>query len=91
MSLITKLCGILIYGHRWSSTSYIKFLKKQGVEIGENFNIFNPQNTTIDVQNPHLLTIGNDVNITGPVTILTHDYSWSVLKRIHGEILGKQK
>ena len=91
MSIITKLCGMLIYGHRWSTPSYIKFLKKQGVKIGENFNIFNPQHTLIDVQNPHLLTIGDDVNITGPVTILTHDYSWCVLKRIHGEILGKQK
>ena len=29
--------------------------------------------------------------ITGPVTILTHDYSWSVLKRKYGEILGNQQ
>lgn len=28
--------------------------------------------------------------MTGPVTILTHDYSWSVLKRKYGEVCGKQ-
>ena len=43
------------------------------------------------MQNPHLLTIGNHVMITGPVTILTHDYGWSVIKRRYGEILGNQK
>lgn len=91
MSVITRLFSILVYGHKWSAASYIRFLRKQGVKIGANFNIFNPQNTMIDVQNPHLLTIGDDVNITGPVTILTHDYSWSVLKRIYGEVVGKQK
>lgn len=29
--------------------------------------------------------------ITGPVTILTHDYSWSVLKHKYGVILGNQR
>lgn len=91
MSIVTKLFGVLTYGHRASADSYIKFLKKSGVKIGENFTIFNPRSTMIDVQNPHLLTIGDDVNITGPVTILTHDYSWCVLKKMYGEVVGKQK
>ncbi|MCI7714774.1 hypothetical protein [Peptostreptococcus porci] len=71
----------LILGYRASSDVYINFLRKQGIEIGNNVRIYRPFNTTIDFQNPHLLTIGNDVQITGPVTILTHDYSWSVLKK----------
>lgn len=53
--------------------------------------LFRPMNTTIDIQNPHLLKIGSHVMITGPVTILTHDYSWSVLKKKYGEILGNQQ
>ena len=80
-----------ILGYRATSASYIDHLKKIGVEVGSDVEIFRPMNTTIDVQNPHLLKIGNHVTITGPVTILTHDYSWSVLKRKYGEILGNQQ
>lgn len=29
--------------------------------------------------------------MTGPVTILTHDYSWSVLKKKYGIIYGNQR
>lgn len=59
--------------------------------MGRNVHIYRPFNTTIDIQNPHLLTIGNDVQITGPVTILTHDYGWSVLKKKYGIIYGNQR
>lgn len=81
----------LILGYRATSASYIAYLKKIGVRVGNDVVLFRPMNTTIDIQNPHLLKIGNHVMITGPVTILTHDYSWSVLKRKYGEILGNQQ
>lgn len=90
MSLKDKI-KILVFGHRATSDSYIKYLKKIGVKIGKDVVLFRPMNTTIDTQNPHLLKIGNHVMITGPVTILTHDYSWSVLKRKYGMILGNQQ
>lgn len=80
-----------ILGYRVSSDSYIRYLKKIGVDIGEDVVLFRPYNTTIDMQSPHLLTIGSHVMITGPVTILTHDYGWSVLKRKYGEVVGNQK
>ena len=70
-----------ILGYRATSASYIDHLKKIGVEVGSDVEIFRP----------HLLKIGNHVTITGPVTILTHDYSWSDLKRKYGEILGNQQ
>ena len=72
---------IAILGYRATSESYIKYLRKIGAKIGEDVVLYRPLNTTIDIQNPHLLEIGNHVMMTGPVTILTHDYSWSVLKR----------
>ena len=78
-------------GYRATAETYIKYSRSKGVKVGENVKIFRPFNTTIDVQNPHLLTIGNDVQITGPVTILTHDYSWSVLKKKYGIIYGNQR
>lgn len=81
----------LVLGYRTTSESYIDKLKKMGVRIGEDVKLFRPYNTTIDIQNPHLLSIGSHVQITGPATILTHDYSWCVLKRKYGKILGNQK
>ena len=90
MSLKDRI-KILVFGHRATSDSYIKYLKKIGVKIGKDVVLFRPMNTTIDTQNPHLLKIGNHVMITGPVTILTHDYSWSVLKRKYGMILENQQ
>ena len=73
------------------SDSYIDYLKNLGVKIGKGVEIYRPFNTTIDIQNPHMLRIGNNVQRTGPVTILTHDYSWSVIKAVYGEILGNQQ
>ena len=80
-----------VLGCRATSKSYIDHLRKIGIFVGEDVKLFRPMSTTIDVQNPHLLKIGDHVMITGPATILTHDYSWSVIKRKYGCIVGNQK
>lgn len=90
MNLKDKI-KIKILGYRATSDSYIQYLKKLGVNIGNDVKLYRPFNTMIDTTAPHLLEIGNHVMITGPVTILTHDYSWSVLKRKYGVIVGNQK
>lgn len=81
----------LVLGYKASSKAYVNHLKKIGMDIGEDVIFFRPFNTTIDEQNPYLISIGNHVMVTGPVTILSHDYSWSVLKGKYGDILGNQK
>ena len=43
----------------------------------------------IDRQRPWMLKIGDYCKITKGVTILTHDYSRSVLRRVYGEIIGE--
>lgn len=73
--MIKKVINKLMFRYRSSSESYISYLKKIGVKIGKDCYIFCPKNTNIDTNNPHLLQIGNNVKITGPTTILTHDYS----------------
>lgn len=78
----------IILGYKYSSKSYINYLKKVGVSVGNDVTIYRPFSTTIDLTSPHLLSIGNNVVITGPTTILTHDYSWSVLKKKYGYIVG---
>lgn len=82
----------ILYGHRSSQEAYVAYLKKCGVKVGKHIEIFTPKETVIETLNPHLLEIGNCVSMTGPVTILNHDYSVCVLKNWSGgEILGKQR
>ena len=88
MKKITKFLRKLKYGIRYDSESYIKYLKKIGVIIGERTVIYDPRTTIIDETRPWMIKIGNDVQITSGVTILTHGYDWSVLKGVYGEVLG---
>lgn len=81
----------LIYGAKYSSESYINYLRSIGVTIGEDCTIYVPSKTLVDTQYPWMIKIGNHVRITEGVKILTHDYSWSVLKLAEssrGGVLG---
>lgn len=74
-----------------NNEGYLKYLRSCGVAIGEDVTFHCPGETHVDVTDPHLLTIGDHVNLTGPITILTHDFSWSVVKGKTGEVLGNEK
>ena len=67
---------------------YIRHLRKKGVVIGDNVSIYSPLETTIDTQKPWLIKIGDYCKITKGVTILAHDYSVSVCRRVFGEFVG---
>lgn len=79
---------ILSQLHKRNSQAYIKHLRKKGVSIGSDTIIYQPNHVTIDLTRPWLIQIGNHVRITKNVTILTHGYDWSVIKRKTGKILG---
>ena len=90
--MIKKIVRRILFGYKSSSETYVNFLKKKGVKMGKNIKIYCPHQTVIDILNPHLLEIGSDVIMTGPVTVLNHDGSVCVLKKwTGGEILGKQR
>lgn len=72
----------LVYGSKATSESYIKHLRNIGVKIGDDCTFFAPMKTLVDEQYPWMITIGDNVQITEGVKILTHDYSWSVLKTL---------
>lgn len=83
----------LIFREKASSEKYIAWLKKKGVTVGAFVTVYAPRSGYIDVTCPWLLTIGDHVKITQGVIILTHDYSWSVLRQLpnhKGIILGAQ-
>lgn len=90
--MIKRLIKKMLYGHRATSESYVTYLKSIGVKCGENIRIFLPHSTTIDTLNPHLLTVGSNVVITGPASILTHDYGVFVANQLSGgKLYGKQQ
>lgn len=96
MNAIKLFIRKLLYKENASSETLINYLKKHGADIGVNVKVYAPNKTLIDKQNPYLLKIGNHVRITEGVKILTHDYSWSVLKCYSSEniapgaVLGSQ-
>ena len=87
---IKTLIQKIIFKERANQETLIAYLRSKGAVIGEDVNFFSFRNVHIDSLNPHLITIGNHVNIVAS-TILTHDYAWSVVKGMCGEILGNQR
>ena len=77
---IKKLARLLLYGYKHSSASYINHLRSLGMQIGTDVTIYAPNKTLIDETSPYMITIGDHVQIAEGVKILSHDYSWAVLK-----------
>lgn len=86
--MIRKIIKSFIYKEKADSDSFVEYLKKMGVRIGDRTVIYAPTKTCIDTTRPWLIEIENDVKITEGVTILTHGYDWSVLQNVYGEVLG---
>jgi maltose O-acetyltransferase len=88
MNYVVKLIRKAVLGYRASGEDYISYLKNRGCSIGENVVIFSPNTTTIDASRPVLLEIGNQVRITGGVTILTHDFSYCVCRPVFHDVVN---
>lgn len=87
--MFKKIIKKLVYGHKASSEAYIEYLRGIGVAIGEGCKFFAPMKSLVDEQYPWMITIGDNVQITEGVKILTHDYSWSVLKTLKSKKNGR--
>ena len=74
---------------RISNEEFIKHLNDSGIACGKHTKFFDITRTSIDISRPWLLEIGDYCKITPNVTILTHDYSRSVLRRVYGEVLAE--
>lgn len=92
MKIIKKLLGTLLYGPKYDSVSFVKYLRKHGCDIGEGCHFYSPRTTTVDIRTDWI-SIGKNTKIASGVVILAHDYSPSVLIHTHNELLlagGKQ-
>lgn len=83
MLKLLELIKICVYKERYNSQTYIDYLRKKGVQIGEHTVFFSPRTNVVDDNRPYLLKIGSRCKITAGVTILAHDYSISVLRPVY--------
>lgn len=90
-SLVKRFIKKIIYGHKSSSQSYISHLRSKGCEIGEGTIIYGPWTSVIDESSLQYIEIGSNVQITPRVTILGHDYSFSVFSSVYKDLPRVQK
>lgn len=72
-----------------TSNQLTRYLKNSGINVGKGTLFYDAGSITVDISRPCLLEIGEYCKITGGVTILTHDYSRSVLRRTNGIVIGE--
>lgn len=72
-----------------SNEEFVKRLNDKGVKCGKHTKFFDITKTTLDISRPWLLEIGDYCKITAGVTILAHDYSRSVARRVYGDIVAE--
>lgn len=65
---------------------FVAYLKSLGAEIGENVYFVNPRKTRFDYNRAPFIKIGNEVVICSGVSIIAHDYSWTVLMKAYDEV-----
>lgn len=77
ISLFTELYN------RSSEVKYINYLRKKGVKIGQNTSILSPNHSLIDTGRASWIEIGDNCILTHGVSLIAHDYSWSILRKSH--------
>lgn len=88
---IRQIINRILFPNTCSSDAYVEYLRKSGVSVGNGTWFVKPKNTSVDVQNADFVEIGDNVCITDGVTILAHDWSYSVIARCYGDAPAKQK
>lgn len=83
--MIVNLFKKILYSfyHCSSNKRYVSYLRKKGAEIGQGTVFLSPRKTFFDYGRSSYITIGKSCVICSGVTILAHDYSWSVLVKSH--------
>lgn len=74
--MIKNLIKKIVYQHKYSSDSYIKFLLRHNFTIGSGTYFFDPKTTKMDINRGSYIQIGENCKITSGTTIMAHDYSW---------------
>lgn len=77
---LIKNITLRIYLRCISSETYVCYLRKHGIKVGENVRFRYPAHTLIDLNRPSLVETGNNVDINDNFSLLTHDFGTYVLR-----------
>lgn len=88
MKLIKKMISMV--PNKYSSRAYVSYLRDYGIKIGNGTYFVSPRKTWVDITKNGFISIGKNCCITAGVTILAHDWSYSVMIRKYNGIAGKQ-
>lgn len=82
---------LLLFKDKCGPYYFTKILQNEGIDVGSHTIFYNPKSQVIDRERPWMLKIGDYCKITAGTTILCHDYSRSVIRRVYGEVVGEAK
>ena len=71
-----------------NSCNYVEYLRNNGVKVGTNVIFRYPKHTTIDLNRPSLIEIGNDVDINDNFTIMAHDFGTFVFRNLYHDFIA---
>jgi len=71
-----------------NSSSYINYLRRKKIIIGDRCVFRDPKTTCIDIQRPELISIGNNVDMNRNFTIMTHDWCSMVFRAKFKDLLN---
>lgn len=71
-----------------ASTNYVKYLRSQGVKVGQGVVFRDAKSVTIDLTRPSLIEIGDNVDINVNFTIMTHDFASGVFLNHFKELVN---
>ena len=69
-----------------SRKRYIAYLQKKGASIGDNVYFVNPLHTNFDIGRAAFISIGDDCVICDRVSLIAHDYSWTIPMKAYERI-----
>ncbi len=71
---------------QYNRDRYIDYIRELGAKIGNNVYFVNPRKTNFDYNRAAFITIGNECIICAGVSIIAHDYSWTIPMKAYGAI-----
>ncbi len=74
--------------HGRNSGAYVKWLRSNGIKIGDNVLFRDPFTTLVDCTRPSLVTIGDNVDINRHFQILTHDWGCYVFRNKYNDFVN---
>jgi len=73
---------------RRSNESFIRYLRRHGVTIGDKVLFRVPERTKVDLGRASLIEIGNNVDFNDYCTLMAHDYQSHVFREVYKDFVN---